>query len=47
LNETNGKYEKLNGMKPQLQYYQKTYCSCCYLVNSICEYFTATYFTLV
>jgi len=28
-------------MKSQLQYYHTKYCSCSYLVNCICEYFTA------
>jgi len=46
LHETNGKYDSLNSMKSQLQYYHTTYCSCSYLVNCIYEYFTATDFTL-
>jgi len=41
LNETNRKYENLNIMKSQLQYYHIKYCSCSYFVNCIYEYFTA------
>jgi len=35
LHETNGKYENLNSMKSQLQYYHTKYCSCSYVVNCI------------
>jgi len=35
------KYENLNSVKSQLQYYHTKYSSCRYLVNCIYEYFTA------
>jgi len=35
LHETNGKYENLNSVKSQLQYYHTKYCGYSYVVNCI------------